>query len=196
MKVIGLTGGIGSGKSSVANFLANLGAVIIDADKIGHYLMESDSHIQQQIFNSFDQGVFTADGIIDRKKLGDIVFEDRKARARLNIIMHPPIFHIIKTHLEQYRRQKTEVVVIEAPLLLEAGWSILTDEVWVTTAPRATIVERLERRGLSYEVAMIRIRCQMPDNQRLKQADVIIRNEGDFGLLKLKVEQLWQRLLV
>jgi len=191
MKVIGLTGGIGSGKSAVANFLAELGVFIIDADIIGHELLESDSYVQQQVLNAFGQKAFTADGIIDRKKLGDMVFKDRKARTKLNRIMHPPIFLAIQGQLDQCRRQGVKVVVIEAPLLLEAGWSLIIDEVWVTTAPRAVIIERLQRKGLSHEDAIARIRSQSSDKERLKLADVVIDNNCNLDELKLIVEKLW-----
>ena len=194
MKVIGLTGGIGSGKSTVANYLAKLGAFIIDADTIGHELLESDSYVQQQVLNAFGQKAFTSDGIIDRKKLGDMVFKDRKARTKLNRIMHPPIFLAIKGHLDKCRRQGVKVVVIEAPLLLEAGWSLIIDEVWVTTAPRAVIIERLQRKGLSYEDAIARIRSQSSDKERLKLADVVIDNNCNLDELKLIVEKLWRGL--
>jgi len=194
MKTIGLTGGIGSGKSAVSNFLAELGAIIIDADRIGHELLESNSQVQQQIFNAFNQRAFTPDGIIDRKKLGEIVFKDSKARTQLNSITHPPIFRVIQGRLEECRRQGAKVVVIEAPLLLETSWATVTDEVWVTTATKTVIIERLERRGISYKDAMARIRSQMPDSERLKLADVVIENDCDLGELKLKVEQLWQSL--
>jgi dephospho-CoA kinase len=194
MKVIGLTGGIGSGKSAVANFMAKLGAVIIDADKIGRGILESDIHVQQQVFNAFGQQVFTPDGIIDRRKLAARIFADKESCCQINRIMHPPIYAVIKARLEQYRRQGVKVAVIEAPLLLEADWVSQVDEVWVTTSPRAIIIDRLERKGFSYEDAMARIRSQMPNSQRRRLADVVIHNNDGLDKIELKVERLWHRL--
>ena len=194
MKVIGLTGGIGSGKSTIASFLAKLGAVVVDADKIGHEVLENDSRVRQQISQTFGRVVFTADGRVDRKKLGGLVFSDMKTRTQLNAIMHPPILGVIQTRLEQYRRQGVKVVAIDAPLLLEADWGSQVDEVWVTTSPKATIIERLKRKGFSYQDAIARIRFQMTDSQRRKMADVVIHNNSSLDKLELKVERLWHRL--
>ena len=194
MKVIGLTGGIGSGKSTVSKFLAELGAVIIDADKVGHEVLENDSEAWQQVVDAFGRHIVTPDGEVDRKKLGRIVFKSPEALSRLNRIMHPRIYDAVKTQLEQYRKQEASVVVVEAPLLIEAGWTSLVDEVWVTVAPRATILKRLEQMGLSYTKAMSRIRSQLPAKERVRQANVVINTDCSLEELKAKVVKLWQRL--
>ena len=194
MKVIGLTGGIGSGKSTVSKFLAELGAVIIDADKVGHEVLENDSEAWQQVVDAFGRHIVTPDGEVDRKKLGRIVFKSPEALSRLNRIMHPRIYDAVKTQLEQYRKQGASVVVVEAPLLIEAGWTSLVDEVWVTIAPRATILKRLEQMGLSYTKAMSRIRSQLPAKERVRQANVVINTDCSLEELKAKVVKLWQRL--
>ena len=195
MKVIGLTGGIGSGKSTVAGFLAELGAVVIDADKTGHEVLETDSSARQQIMAAFGQQVFAPEDRIDRKKLGDIVFKNRDARSRLNRIMHPRIYRMVKARLEQYREQGVDVVVIEAPLLLEAGWATLVDNVWVTTAAEATILKRLEQYiSLSRDDVMARIRSQLPGKERVKLANVVINTDCSLDELKVKVGTLWQEL--
>ena len=195
MKVIGLTGGIGSGKSTVAGFLAELGAVVIDADKTGHKVQETDSIVRQQIMAAFGQQVFTPEDRIDRKKLGDIVFKNRDARYQLNRIMHPRIYRMVKARLEQYREQGVDVVVIEAPLLLEAGWATLVDNVWVTTAAEATILKRLEQYiSLSRDDAMARIRSQLPGKERIRLANMVINTDCSLDELKVKVGTLWQEL--
>ena len=194
MKVIGLTGGIGSGKSTVAKYLAELGAVIIDADRIGHEVLESDSKARQQVVSAFGQQILTPDGQIDRKKLGRVVFKSHKALSRLNLIMHPRIYQAVKSRLENYRQQGADVVVIEAPLLIEASWATLVDEVWVTTAPQATVLKRLEKMGLSHNEAMSRIRSQLPARERVKLADVVINTDCSPDELKAKVGKLWQGL--
>ncbi len=194
MKVIGLTGGIGSGKSTVARFLAELGMVIIDADRIGHEVLESDSKAWQQVVAAFGQQIVTPNGRIDRKELGRIVFKSHKALSRLNRIMHPRIYRVVKSRLEKYRRQGVDVVVFEAPLLIEASWATLVDEVWVTTAPEATILRRLEKIGLSRDEAMERIRSQLSAEERDRHADMVINTDCSLDELKVKVGKLWQGL--
>ena len=195
MKVIGLTGGISSGKSTVSQFLAELGAVIIDADKIGHEVLKPDSEVWREVVAAFGKQIITANGAIDREKLGEIVFSNSEARSRLNQIMHPRIYDMVKTRLDEYRRQETGIVVLEAPLLLEAGWTSLVDEVWVTTASEATVLKRLrERTGLSEKESLARIRSQLPAEERVKHADVVINADCSLGELKAKVKELWQEL--
>jgi len=195
MKVIGLTGGIGSGKSTVSQFLAELGAVILNADEVGHEAFKPDTEIWRKVVAAFGRQILTPDGNIDRKKLGDIVFGNPESLSRLNQIMHPRMYNMVKAQLEEYRQQGTRVVVLEAPLLLEAGWTSLVDEVWVTTAPEATVLKRLkERSGMSQAESLTRIRSQLSSAERVRQADVIINTDCDLDELKSKVKELGQRL--
>ncbi len=197
MKVIGLTGGIGSGKSTVSQFLAELGAVIIDADKVGHEAFKPDTAVWHEVVAAFGKQIVTPDGAINREKLGAIVFGNSEARARLNQIMHPRMYDLVKTQLEEYRRQEAGVVVVEAPLLLEAGWTSLADEVWVTIASEATVLKRLrERTGLSESESLSRIRSQLPVEKRVRRADVVIDTDCNLDELKAKVKVLWQGLQV
>ncbi len=195
MKVIGLTGGIGSGKSTVSRFLAELGAVILNADEIGHDALKRGTEISRQISAAFGRQVLTPGGDIDRRKLGAIIFKNDSARKQLDLIMHPRMYEMVRVRLEDYRRQGTRVVVLEAPLLLEAGWTSLVDEIWVTVAPESKVLKRLqERAGLSAPEALARIRSQMPSEERAKHADVIIDTDCDLAELKSRVKILWQRL--
>ena len=195
MKVIGLTGGIGSGKSTVSQFLAELGAVILDADEVGHEALKPDTGTWHQLVAAFGQQILAPDGNIDRKKLGNIVFSDPKFLSRLNRIMHPPMYDMVKARLEEYRRQGTGVVVLEAPLLLEAGWAPLVDKVWVTTAAETTVLKRLkERSGMSQAESLARLRSQPSPAERVKHADVVIDTDCGLDELKTKVKELWQRL--
>jgi len=194
MKVIGLTGGIGSGKSTVSRYLAELGAVIVDADKVGHDALENPE-IRQEIIATFGERVLNPGGDIDRSRLGKIVFDDAEALGRLNRIMHPRIHDIIKAQLEDYRKQGVPVVVLEAPLLVEAGWTSTVDEVWVTVAAESTVLKRLRERGeLSEPESLARIRSQISSAERIKNADVIINNDGSLDELKAKVKELWAKL--
>jgi dephospho-CoA kinase len=193
MKIIGLTGGIGSGKSTVSEFLAELGANIIDADKLGHEALKPKTKAWHEIVSAFGRQVLNPSGTINREKLGTIVFSNTEARTRLNQIMHPRIHDMVATKLEKYRRQRVDIVVIEAPLLLEADWASLVDEVWVTTAPEATVLKRLgERTKLSERELQARIRSQLPSEERIKHADVVINTDCNLDELKVKIKELWQ----
>ncbi|HEX74623.1 MAG TPA: dephospho-CoA kinase [Dehalococcoidia bacterium] len=195
MKIIGLTGGIGSGKSTVSRFLDELGAVIIDADKVGHEAYKPDTEVWREVVASFGRQILTPSGDIDRKKLGEIVFGNSESLSRLNQIMHPRMYDMVKTQLEEYRRQGVDVVILEAPLLMEVDWAALVDEVWVTIAPQSTVLRRLkEYSGLSEQQSLARIRSQLSSAEREKHADVVINNDGDLNELKSKVDKLWQAL--
>jgi len=193
MKVIGLTGGIGSGKSTVAQFLKELGAVIINADEVGHEALKPDGKEWHKVVAAFGQQILTPNGNIDRKKLGKIVFGHLESLSQLNQIMHPRIYEMVKAQLEEYRRQGTKVVVLEAPLLLEAGWTPIVDEVWVTTASKATVLKRLEERSrMSQAESLARIHSQLPPEERARHANVVINTDCDLDELKSRVKELWQ----
>jgi len=194
-KVIGLTGGIGSGKSTVSQCLAELGAVIIDADKVGHEAFKPDTEAWHEVVATFGRQILTPTGEVDRKKLGEIVFNNPEALLRLNQIMHPKMRDMMKSQIEDYRRQGVDVVVLEAAVLIEANWTSLVDEVWVTVASEATVLERLKKqRGLDEGQTLARIRSQISSEERAKQADVVINNDGDLDEVKTKVRELWARL--
>ena len=196
MKVIGLTGGMGSGKSTVSQFLKELGAVIIDADKVGHEAFEPDTEAWREVVAAFGRQILTPNGEIDRNRLGEIVFANPQALARLNKIVHPRIYTRVKAQIEGYRQQGVEVVVLEAPLLLEAGWTSSVDEIWVTIAPESTVLKRLKKKlGLSEPQSLARLRSQLSSEERVKQADVTINTDCSLGELKAKVKELWQRRL-
>jgi dephospho-CoA kinase len=195
MKIIGLTGGIGSGKSTVSRFLTELGAVILDVDKVGHEAFKPDTDVWREVVAAFGRQVVTPNGDIDRKKLGEIVFGNPESLSRLNQIMHPRMYDMVKAQLEEYRRQEVDVVVLKAPLLIEVGWASLVDEVWVTVASQSTVLRRLEKRsGLSEQQSLARIRSQLSSEERVRHADVVIDTECDLNELKPKVYKLWQKL--
>jgi len=195
MKVIGLTGGIGSGKSTVSRFLAGLGAIIVDADKVGHELLKSGTEVWREVVAAFGRQVLTPVGDIDRKKLAEIVFSNPESLSRLNQIMHPRMYDMVKAQLEEYRRQGVAVVVLEAPLLIEANWTSLVDEVWVTVASQSTVLRRLkEKFRLSEPETLARIHSQLPTEERIKHADVIIDTDCDLDELRARVKQLWEGL--
>ena len=195
MKVIGLTGGIGSGKSTVSRFLAELGAVVIDADKVGHEALKPGTELWREVVTAFGRQTLTPDGDIDREKLGEIAFSNPDSLVRLNRIMHPRLYEVVKAQIEECRRQGTGVVVLEAPLLIEAGWTSLVDKIWVTVASEATVLRRLqERTGLSEPESLARIRSQLASTERVRYADVTIDTDGELDELRARVEKLWRKL--
>ena len=195
MKVIGLTGGVGSGKSTVAQFLAELGAVILDADKVGHEVLKPGTEVWQEVVAAFGQQILTLNGDIDRKKLGEIVFSNPDLLSRLNKIMHPRMYEIVKARIEGYQQQGIRVVVLEAPLLIEADWTSLVDEIWVTVAPEPTVLKRLkEKAGLSEQQSLARIQSQLSPKERTKHADVVINTDCSLDELRARIRELWQKL--
>ncbi|MCG0277761.1 MAG: dephospho-CoA kinase [Thermanaeromonas sp.] len=196
MIVIGLTGGIGAGKSTVARFLEELGAKVIDADRVARKVVEPGRPAWEEIKAVFGPRYFHADGSIDRRALGNLIFSDERAREKLNAITHPKIKDEIQKEIEAYRREEPGgVVVIEAPLLLEAGMQDMVDEVWVVTAPEEVRLERLVKRdNLSREEALKRIRAQLPEEVRLKYATRIIDTGGDLEATRAAVLAAWEEL--
>ena len=192
VKTIGLSGGIGTGKSTVAGFLKELGARIIDADRVGHRLLKSDAAVKERLVTALGRRILGAARQIDRSKLAAIVFNDPQSLAKLNRIMHPPIRRQVEKELEDYRRQEAKVVVIEAPLLDKAGWTEMVDRLWVTAAPKGVVLKRLiESVGLSQQEALARISSQPPPEEYTKRADVVIHTDLSLDELREKIAALW-----
>ncbi len=195
MILIGLTGGIGSGKSTVAGCLAECGAAVIDADKVGHEAFQKGTAAYQDVITLFGTGILDREGEIDRKKLGKIVFDNRHLRENLNRIMWSRIWEMIKSRIDDFRKQDKEVVVVEAFGFIEAGWHKLVDQVWVTVVPEKLVIERLkEQRGLAETEIKARIKSQLSTEDRNKYADVVIVNDGTPEELREKIHQLWLSL--
>ena len=193
MFVIGLTGGIGTGKTQVSDILASLGAAIVNADQVGHEAYLPDTRTWHDIVAAFGRGVLSESGEIDRGKLGGIVFSDPDAMKRLNSITHPRIFEMIRERIGDLDRKGATIVVVEAALLIEANWTPLVDQVWVVTSEEEDVVSRLAaRNNLNEESVRARIASQMPQAERVKHADVIISNEGDLAQLGSRVKKAWQ----
>ena len=195
MFVIGLTGGILSGKSTIAQMLAEKGAAIIDGDKLAHEAYKPKTKLNQELVDKFGPGIRKADGSIDRKKLSAIVFDNPTALTRLNAIMHPRMREMAQTEIERLRKKGTRVVVLEGALLIEAKWTDLADEVWVALAPTKVAVKRLkERGGLSEAEARARIKAQLPPAERAKHADVVINTDCDLSEVRAQINKLWNRI--
>jgi len=195
MFVIGITGTIGSGKSTVAGFLSELGAEVINADELGHEAYLPGTQGWKAVVEAFGEAVLSADGTVDRRKLGEIVFKNHTALSKLNCIVRPLIAAEVQAHLKELRQKKTRVVVLEAALLIEAGWGPLVDEVWVTTAPESVLFKRLAaKRALSRAQAQARIKAQLPVKEQLKCATRVIDTNIPLPELKAKVAALWEEL--
>lgn len=197
MKTIGLTGGIGSGKSTVSQLLTELGAFVIDADKVGHEIYLPGKEAWHEVVETFGRDILAADQTIDRKKLGTIVFGSEDARKRLNAIVHPLMFHDIRRRITEKRAEGfTEPIVVEAAILIEANWLPLVDEVWVVITSKSAVLERVAaQRGLSPRDTEARIASQLSDAERMKYAHVVIPNDGSVEDLRTRVTQEWQRLI-
>ncbi len=194
MFVLGLTGGIGTGKSQVGEILAGLGASIINADTLGHKVYEPDTDGWAEVVNAFGEEVLSPTREVDRKKLGGVVFSDPHALERLNAIMHPRIYRLIEDEIERLEKAGREATVVEAALLIEAGWAPLVDEIWVTTSPEELVVDRIQKRnGLSEEAIRARISSQMPQEERIKHAVEVIDNSSSLSKMNSRVQRLWER---
>lgn len=192
--VIGLSGGIGSGKSTVAGMLAGLGARVIDADRIGHEVYRPGSEGHRRVVEAFGTAVVGADGTIDRPALAGVVFADPAARGRLNAIVHPMLVAEIGRRIAA-AREGDRPIVVEAAILAEAGWRSLFDRLWVVSVSPATAIARvMASRGMTREEVERRLAAQMPDAERRRLADVVIENEGSLDELRARVEEAWTRL--
>lgn len=194
MKIIGLTGGIASGKSSVARLLETLGAKVIDADQLAREAVEPGMPAYEAIVHTFPRNIIQPDGAIDRKALGRIVFADLEARRRLEAITHPAISELAEKRLAKLRSAGTDVVFYMAPLLIEAGATSRVDEIWVVYVDRQTQISRLMKRdGISMEEAEQRIAAQMPMEEKASRGKFVIDNRGTPEETEHQVKNLWER---
>jgi dephospho-CoA kinase len=191
--LVGLTGGIASGKSTVSALLAERGAEVIDADHIARQVVMPGTHAWYKIRDHFGPGVLFADGTIDRQALADIVFADPAKLTVLNEITHPEIFARIADRLEA-QHDRNVVVVLDAALLIEAGLADGVDVVVVTHSPREIQLERLAAKGMGARDAEARIGAQLAPEKRLARADIVIDNTGSLEGLASRVDEVWEEL--
>ena len=192
MLVIGLTGGIGTGKSEAAKYMVSLGAVLIDADVVGHEAYKPHAEAWRRVVEAFGEGILQASGEIDRRSLGAIVFSDPEQLKKLNGIMHPLMAQMVQERIDALGAEGAEVVVVEAALLYEAGWDSLVQEVWVTDSSEEAVISRLsQRNGMSEEEARRRLASQMSRSERLSRADIVIDNSGDITQMRKVIDELW-----
>ena len=196
MITIGLTGGIASGKSTVARELARRGARVIDADKLGHRAYEPGSQAHREVIAAFGSEVRAADGTIERAALGARVFGKPEQLKRLTDIVWPEIRRLAQAAIAGLRAAEPQaVVVLEAAVLFEAGWEPLVDEIWVAVVERATAVSRaVARGGLSAAQVEARIDAQLTNAQRKERAHVVFDNSGDEAALMRQIDVQWPRI--
>ena len=193
--VIGLTGGIGAGKSTVAAILAELGAIVIDADKVGHDIYRPDTEGFRLIVEAFGPEVVGVDGTIDRRRLGARVFSDPVELRRLNALVHPLIGDEIRRRMQAALADgRGRPIVVEAAIMLEAGWRFF-DRIWVVIVRREVAIARVSAsRGLDPQEVERRIDAQISNEERRRVADVVIENEGTPVELRSQVEKAWHAL--
>jgi dephospho-CoA kinase len=198
MKVIGLTGNIASGKSVVASMFEKLGARVIDVDDIARKIVEPEKTAWKEIVGVFGKDILNPDKTINRKSLGDLIFNDEEKRTILNDITHPRIITVVRDKVREYRNQNVELTLIEAALIVEkGGLKDLIDGLIVVIADKESQFERLtERDGLSKEEAISRINSQMPAEEKVQYADYIIDNSGAPEQTLKQVERLWWELTI
>jgi dephospho-CoA kinase len=190
---VGLTGNIGTGKSTVARMLADLGAEAIDADQVTREVMRAGTPVYAAIIEAFGPEVLALDGEIDRKRLGEIVFADPAALARLEAIVHPAT---IETVARRVAASDARVVVIEAIKLIEAGMADSYDSLWVTACLPEQQVERIvAARGLTRAEAEQRVHAQPPQEKKIAHADVVIDTSGTLAQTRQQVREAWEQLV-
>lgn len=199
--IIGITGGIACGKTTVSELLAAKGAIPINADEIGHQLLKADSPVINELTEAFGEDIRDISGDVSRKKLGAIVFADKAARARLNAILHPLIIKRSRARAKQIvTADPGAIVLLDAPLLIEAGAYDTVNLIVVVTASSETQLQRTLERSraqgspLSENEVQARIDAQMPLAKKINYADVVIENDGTQAELRRQVDELWEGL--
>ncbi|MEC8481226.1 MAG: dephospho-CoA kinase [Pseudomonadota bacterium] len=194
--IIGLTGGIASGKSTVATTLQSWGAYVIDADKLGHRAYVKGTDAFHKVVVQFGEDIVGADGEVDRRALGAKVFAEGGSLKQLTDIVWPAIYNMAAAEIKQsLDSNPNTVVVLEAAVLIEAGWQSLVDEIWVTTVDPSTAIERASARdGVDADAVQARIDAQLSNAERTAEAAVVIDNSADEPQLLAQLENHWKNL--
>lgn len=187
---IGLTGGVGCGKSTVSAYIHRQGIPVIDADKLAQEAVKPGGQVLEKIRNFFGNEVIQADGSLYREKMAQIVFHDESKRSILNSMIHPFIWEKTKTLIYDYEKEGKGIVVLDSPLLLENGGQLRVESVWVVTLPEKEQIRRvMERNHCTAEDVIARINRQMPTKDKLKYADVVIDNSGTLSHTYNQIDQ-------
>ena len=193
MFVIGLTGGIGTGKTEVTHVLRELGAVVIESDKVAHLSYRPGTDAYEDIIDQFGREILDESGVIDRAKLGGLVFAVPELRIHLEMIVWPAARSWIEERLIQEKERGTKIVVIEVPKLFEAGWDDLADAVWTIEAPSDLIAQRVNiRSNLGEAEKNARVKAQITSGERAERADLLIENTAKLADLREQITNLWR----
>jgi len=193
---VGLTGGIASGKSTVAQMFVARGAYLIDFDKLAHEVQEPGKKAWQEIIKYFGEGILTSEDLIDRNRLAQIVFTDKKKLEALNNIVHPLVYELWQERLGEIKKhEKHAIVLSDVPLLFEGKMKDLFDlTLLILILPEEQIIRLMARNGLSRDDAQLRLKNQMPIADKIGLADIVIDNQSDLSQTEKKVVEIWQQL--
>ena len=196
VKVVGITGGFKSGKTTVAHILSNLGARVIDTDKLAHRALLPGTETYRRIVKGFGKRILNDNGRIDRRKLARVVFNDSKRLKLLNNIIHPYVKKELKKKLLEMKRDNLNtIVVVEVPLLFEAGMQQIMDKIIVVSASKNKQIERAKKdMSLSEDEIKKRIGVQMPMSKKKKLADLEVDNNGSIEKTKRQIEKIWEEI--
>lgn len=192
---IGLTGGVGSGKSTVSSYMRELGIPVIDGDRLAREAVRPGSTAMEEIRRAFGDEIFLPDGTLDRQKTADIVFKHEEKRQILNGIIHPYVWHRTSEELLRCQEEGHNVVVLDMPLLLEISWQLRVESVWIVEIPLEAQISRvIERDGMTREQVLDRIGKQMPTENKLNYADVVIDNSRSVEYTREQVRKALSRV--
>lgn len=195
MKIIGLTGGIGSGKTTVAQMITKLGYPVVCADKLAHDAISIGSPAYKLVIERFGKEILATDKSIDRKKLGEIVFKDDAKRLHLNNIIHPVVIQKLQTSIQQSKNSNKNVLILDVPLLYEEGLDTLCHQVIVVYATEEQMIERvMKRSNLSKDEIQDRIRSQLTIDSKKSRAHYVVHNTGDLAQTESEIQEIFQSI--
>jgi len=195
MIIVGLTGNVGTGKSTVANIFKELGAYVIDWDELAREVVRPHSRAWKEIVEYFGKSILNADLTINRQKLADIVFSDKEKLEKLNQIVHPEVFKEDERILNEIKSLAPNAVIIkDIPLLFELTRPVFVDKIVVVSASEQTQLRRLEEKGISREDAQNRMKSQLPLEEKVKSADFVINNDGSLEMTKRQAKEIYSLL--
>ena len=197
MLIVGLTGNIASGKTTVAKIFRHLGAKIIDVDKLGHKLLHPEELIWKKVIDSFGKEILESEQSINRKRLGKIVFKDSRKLKRLNAIVHPPLIRRVKEEITRLKKEKKGIIIIDAALLIEMSpLSKIVNRLILVKINKETQIKRLIKinRHFTRDEVIHRIRSQIPQEKKIQLADYVIDNSGTRKETERQAKKIWEKL--
>jgi dephospho-CoA kinase len=196
MLLIGITGGIASGKTEAAKVLRRKGAVVLSGDQIGRKVVESNKSVLRKLVKAFGERIMREDGTLNRQRLGEIAFSSVRGRAKLNKIVHPSLLKELRRRIRDLKRKGRRVVVVDAALICEWGLERELDFLVFVQSSRDRKIRRLQRyKGYSRKEALDRIRSQLPDSAKRSKANFVIRNNGSLADLRKGVDRVWEEIM-